>query len=128
MRRSASFGRLPIQQPSKANNEKVFDFRPRFYDQGTRDNDLVKAPTNLRAGRLPKPFSLGHDSWLPEREPVAAPEDYPAVVAAAEAAGVAALHTESSQGTSGTNSADHSSSGPEATVPDLSTPAHLLTG
>jgi len=100
-RSSATFGPLPIKKTTKANKEKAFDFRPRFYDQGSRENNLVEAPTNL-AGGLPGPFTSGHDSWVRQRRPLTAPENDLAVVAAAEAAGAAALHTESSQGTSST--------------------------
>jgi len=100
-RSSAPLGPLPIKKPTTTNNKKAFDFRPRFYDHGRRENRLVDAPTNL-AGGLPGPFASGHDSWIRQRRPLTATENYPAVVAAAEAAGVAALHTESSQGTSGT--------------------------
>jgi len=100
-RGSAPVGPVPSKQPVKANNEKVFDFRPTFYDQGTRRKSLVKAPTKLGGG-LPGPFVSGHESWLRQGRPLTSPKSYPAVVAAAEAAGVAALHAESSQGTSST--------------------------
>jgi len=98
VRSSMPLGPALSHQPMRDNDEKAFDFRPRFYNQGDGKDTFTKAPTNL-AGGLPRPLASGHDSWLRQRRPLTVPEDYPAVIAAAETAGAATLHAKSSLGT-----------------------------